>query len=223
MRDETFKSLVGKPVRDFYGRETGRVVGLYVDNLGQLNSVGIDEGDGSLAEYPSKNVIFEDGSLVIVPKWRVDIDKFRKENETAQRRAQALEELLKEGEITREVYEDLGKQYDGQATNIRESYGELVTALNDRVKELDSRKQTLEKFLANMKIQYKTGELDADTYKVTAEHLAIMQKRDIAEKEDVLGILRSTEMHEREEPSEPEEAETPEQVQEPEIPAMTSD
>ena len=44
MRSETFKSLVSKPVHDFYGRELGKIIGIYVDNLGQLKSVGVDEG-----------------------------------------------------------------------------------------------------------------------------------------------------------------------------------
>ena len=68
MRSETFKSLVSKPVHDFYGRELGKIIGIYVDNLGQLKSVGVDEGHGNLKEYSSTNIVFEEGSLVIVPK-----------------------------------------------------------------------------------------------------------------------------------------------------------
>ena len=77
MRSETFKSLVSKPVHDFYGRELGKIIGIYVDNLGQLKSVGVDEGHGNLKEYSSTNIVFEEGSLVIVPKWRVEIEKFK--------------------------------------------------------------------------------------------------------------------------------------------------
>ena len=223
MRDETFKSLVGKPVKDFYGREAGRVVGLYVDNLGQLKSVGVDEGHGNLLEHPSKNIIFDDGSIVIVPNWRVDIDKFRKENETAQRRAKALDELMKEGEITKNVYEDLCQQYDGQASSLRDSYVDLVNVLKVRVQEMDARKETLEKFLVNMKIQYKTGEIDAEIYQVTAEHVTTMQKRDLTEKEDVLNILRSTEIREDKQDLEADEMEPQEPVEETEVQTITSD
>ena len=193
MRSETFKSLVSKPVHDFYGRALGKIIGIYVDNLGQLKSVGVDEGHGNLKEYSSTNIVFEEGSLVIVPKWRVEIEKFKKENAIAQKRSKALDELLDDGEIDREVYDNLGKQYNIQSDNFKQSYDDLSDSLKTRLDELDSRQSQLNTFIANIKIQHKTGEIDSDTYDTTIDHITSMQKSDESERNDILGVIKSVE------------------------------
>jgi len=197
MRSETFKSLVSKPVHDFYGRELGKIIGIYVDNLGQLKSVGVDEGHGNLKEYSSTNIVFEEGSLVIVPKWRVEIEKFKKENEIAQKRSKALDELLDDGEIDQEVYDNLGKQYNLQSDNFKQSYDDLSDSLKTRLDELDSRQSQLNTFIANIKIQHKTGEIDSDTYDTTINHITSMQKSDESERNDIVGVIKSVEATEQ--------------------------
>ena len=197
MRSETFKSLVSKPVHDFYGRELGKIIGIYVDNLGQLKSVGVDEGHGNLKEYSSTNIVFEEGSLVIVPKWRVEIEKFKKENEIAQKRSKALDELLDDGEIDQEVYDNLGKQYNLQSDNFKQSYDDLSDSLKTRLDELDSRQSQLNTFIANIKIQHKTGEIDSDTYDTTIDHITSMQKSDESERNDIMGVIKSVEANDQ--------------------------
>ena len=199
MSEETFentsslRALIGKSVKDFYGREAGHVIGINVDNLGQLNSVGIDEGRGKLMEYSSNNIIFEDGSLVIVPKWRVDIERVGRESETAQKRANALQKLLSEGQIARDEYEDKEKEYEGQASSLKSSYEKMVLELRDRIEEMDRQKKKLDRFLLETKIQHETGEIDDEIFQETDKYIVEMLKRDTTEKEDIQNILNSIE------------------------------
>lgn len=191
MRSETLQKLMGRPLRDIYGRFVGSVVGLSFDTDGQPKSVGVDHGNGFFAEYPNSRIVFDNETLVVVPSWKVDTDKLRREIALTQKRAQALEELQKEGEVTQVAYDDLYSQYTNHIRELQEAYSALTGTLKHRIDEIETRREALEKFLGNMKVQYRTGEIDEATYKVAAQYVQTMMERDGREKEDILAILGS--------------------------------
>lgn len=191
MRSEILQKIVGRPLRDIYGRFVGSVVGLSFDTNGQPKSVGVDHGNGFFAEYPNSRIVFDSETLVVIPSWKVDTDKLRREIALIQKRAQALEELVKEGEVTQVAYDDLYKQYTTHIRELQEAYSALTGTLRQRIDEIETRREALEKFLGGMKVQYRTGEVDEGTYKVAAQYMQTMMERDGRENEDIVTILGS--------------------------------
>ena len=190
MRTEVIQKLVGRPVKDIYGRYVGYVVGFSVDTTGELRSVGVDQGSGEFAEYPNNRIISDKDGLIAVPSWKVETEGLGKETEMVRRRAQALEDLAKEGEIPTHLYEEMYKQYSEQLTKLQESYNNLGQRLRRRKEELDHQGELLDRFLANVKVQFRSGEIDEGTFKVASDYCVSMKERDVREREDLAKVLR---------------------------------
>ncbi len=91
MRTEAIQKLVGRPVKDSFGRYAGYVVGFSVDTSGELQFVGIDQGNGDFAEYPGRRILVDRDGLVVIPAWKVEAEEFRKEFDIVTRRLRALD------------------------------------------------------------------------------------------------------------------------------------
>jgi hypothetical protein len=191
VRVETLQKLVGRPVRDIYARFSGTVVGLSFDTNGQPRSIGIDHGSGFFIEYPSNRIIFEGENIILVPSWRVDVDRLRREITAMRKRIQALEDLAREGEVVPTAYDELRNQYNGRVSELQQTYNSLTGTLQQRVEELEGRREMLARFLGNVKVQFRTGEIDESTYRVAGQYIETMLERDNKEKEDIGAILAS--------------------------------
>ena len=99
MRAEALEKLVDRPVKDSYGRYVGFVVGFSVDTSGELKSVGVDQGNGEFTEYPSQRIVPAAEGFVLIPAWKVECDDLGKEIDGVRRRAKALQDLAREGEL----------------------------------------------------------------------------------------------------------------------------
>jgi hypothetical protein len=191
MRTEAVQKLVGKPVRDIYGRYAGYVVGFSVDTNGELQFVGIDQGNGEFTEFDGRRVIQDKDSIVVIPAWRVETETLRKEIEVVRKRVQALETLAKDGEITPAIYQQMCDQYNRQLKSLQETHSSLVQELTERLDQLERKGESLDAFLANTKVQFRAGEIDEGTYKVASEYCTSMRAKDAKEKEEIQAILRA--------------------------------
>src|SRR6185437_11661866 len=133
MRSELIQNRVGKVAKDSYGRFVGSVIGFSIDISGELRSVGLDQGGGQFYEYPSSRVISDSDGFVVLPRWKVDAESLGKETEMVRRRAQALADLRKEGEVPSHLFDEMHNQYSGQLKILQESYSNLASEMRRRV------------------------------------------------------------------------------------------
>ena len=191
MRAEALEKLVDRPVKDTYGRYVGFVVGFSVDTSGELKSVGVDQGDGDFTEYPSERIVSTADGFVLIPAWRVECDSLGKELDGVRRRAKALQDLAREGEVPRALYDEMMGKYSDEASKIQGSFKSLAEGMVVRIGELEGQKESLERFLVNIKVQFRAGEIDEAAFKVAAESCQAMQKRNQQEMEDLSRMLKA--------------------------------
>jgi prefoldin subunit 5 len=191
MRSEALEKLVDKPVKDTYGRYVGFVVGFSVDPSGELKSVGVDQGNGEFTEYPSARIVSAAEGFVLIPAWRVECDALGKELDAVKRRVKALQDLAREGEIPRALYEEMAGRYSAEASKFQESYKSLTEGMVVRIGELEGQRETLDRFLVDIKVQYRAGEVDEAAFRVAAESCQSMQKRNSQEMEDLSKALKA--------------------------------
>jgi CdvA-like protein len=191
MRAEALEKLVNKPVKDTYGRYVGFVVGFSVDTSGDLKSVGVDQGNGEFTEYPCERIVSTAEGFVMIPEWRVSCDSLGKEIEGVRRRAKALQDLAREGEIPRSLYDEMMGKYSDEGSKIQGNYKSLAESMVVRIGELEGQKETLDRFLVNIKVQFRAGEIDEAAYKVAAESCQAMQKRNAQETDDLSKMLKA--------------------------------
>ena len=190
MRAEALEKLVNRPVKDTYGRYVGFVVGFSVDTAGDLKSVGVDEGNGEFNEYPSDRVVSTAEGFVVIPGWKVDCDALGKEVDGVRRRAKALQELSREGEIPGTLYDEMMSKYSDEASKIQQSYKSLAEGMVVRIGELEGQKESLERFLVDLKVQFRAGEVDEAAYKVSSESCQAMLKKNAQEREELSKMLK---------------------------------
>jgi len=190
MRAEALEKLVNKPVKDTYGRYVGFVVGFSVETSGDLKSVGVDIGNGEFSEYPSNRIVSTEEGFVVIPAWKVESDALGKKMDGLRRRAKALQELAREGEIPRPLFDETMGKYTQEASEVQGTYKSLAETMVVRVGELEEQKETLDRFLVDVKVQYRSGEIDEAAYKVASECCDAMQKKNAQEREELSKMLR---------------------------------
>jgi hypothetical protein len=191
MRAEALEKLVNKPVKDTYGRYVGFVVGFSVDTSGDLKSVGVDTGNGEFTEFPNERVVSTAEGFVVIPSWKVECDSLGKEMEGVRRRAKALQELAREGEVPRTLFDDMMGRFQEEAAKIQGSYKSLAESMVVRIGELEGQKESLDKFLVDVKVQFRAGEIDEAAFKVAAESCQAMQTRNSQEMAELSKMLKA--------------------------------
>jgi hypothetical protein len=191
MRAEALEKLVNKPVKDTYGRYVGFVIGFSVDTSGDLKSVGVDTGNGEFTEFPNERIVSTAEGFVVIPSWKVECDSLGKEMEGVRRRAKALQELAREGEVPRTLYDDMMGKYQEEASKIQGSYKSLAESMVVRIGELEGQKESLDKFLVDVKVQFRAGEIDEAAFKVAAESCQAMQTRNSQEMSELSKMLKA--------------------------------
>ena len=184
------EKLVNRPVKDTYGRYVGFVVGFSVDTSGELRSIGVDTGNGVFSEYPSKRLVSAPEGFVVIPTWKVDSEYLAKEIDGVKRRAKALQELAKEGEVPRALFDEMMGKCTEEAEKIQESYKTLGEEMLVRTQELDLQRESLDRFLVNVKVQFRAREIDEGAYKVASECCLAMGKRNAQERDELGRMLK---------------------------------
>jgi len=191
MRAEALEKLVNKPVKDTYGRYVGFVIGFSVDTSGDLKSVGVDTGNGEFTEFPNERIVSTAEGFVVIPSWKVECDSLGKEMEGVRRRAKALQELAREGEVPRTLFDDMMGKFQEEAAKIQGSYKSLAESMVVRIGELEGQKESLDKFLVDVKVQFRAGEIDEAAFKVAAESCQAMQTRNSQEMAELSKMLKA--------------------------------
>ncbi len=182
-------NIVGKPAKDIYGREIGKVVGVALDFSGDRAEFYVAHWDGRLVEYPYIRVIVEPEALVVVPEWKVELERAKKEIDYAKKRVQAVEELFRSGDIDREVYEDLHKQYEEMLASQVSKLSEIAGKIKDRLSSLPQDLRGHEKALVNLKMQHKAGEVDNVSYRDALEFIQLCIEALANERRDLENAL----------------------------------
>lgn len=190
MRAEAIQKLVGRPVRDTYGRYVGFVVGFSVDTSGELKSMGVDQGSGEFAEYSNDRIVSDSEGFIVIPAWKAESEGLGKDVDGVRKRAKALQELASEGEVPRSLYEEMFSQYSSEAQKIQEAYKSLATKMVKRAQDLDRQRQSLDRFLVTVKVQYRAGEIDEAAYKVASDYCQAMREKDLKERDELERMLK---------------------------------
>ena len=190
-QEGVFRTFMGKRVRDTYGRYIGFVVGISTDPFGELKGVALDSGQSGFIEIPSACMERDGELLKMVPTWKMEAAKYNKERNLVLSRAQAVEELLKEGEITDDEYSETLKIYEGYDSKLQDVAKHLEEKIKKRDQDLDREAGDLKRMSTNIKIQFKSGEVDTESFRASLQYVTVMRDRIEKEKKDLLATFNS--------------------------------
>ncbi|MCL4436264.1 MAG: CdvA-like protein [Thaumarchaeota archaeon] len=208
-------NLIGKQLRDSYGRYSGIIVGINTDESGSVCSIGVDAGCNGFQTIGVDQITFVDDNPVLVSNWKLKAESLIKTSGAAQKRIQALEELHREGEISQTVYEQLISRSKAQFDLCLKNCDDAVASLNEKATVLQNERNVISAFFGVLKLQHRIQEIDDSTYKSTSEHIESILQRNDKESKDISAILDSLTLQEPEpDVSAPVAAPTPDETPE---------
>jgi len=179
---------LGKSVDDLYGRHVGVVVGFSLKTNGDVESVGLDQGSGSFAEVKASRLLSQEQALIVVPMWKSEVTRITEETGVLRKRISALRELESDSKANGAAsgqFEQLRTQYEARVAKTEESIEKLLQEMKRRMEEIDRQDENLARFLVNVNIQFRSGEISDASFGVISDHCAAIKARNGKEREEL--------------------------------------
>lgn len=180
--------FIGKPVKDEYGRQVGRIASFMVSPNGRVNGVFVEHGDGEFFRYSTNQLEMIDDGIVLLSGIKLRVKALCDEIPLIWRKDQALSELLEKKKIPPEMFNDLHKHFENALNQMKsdakttlENVDKHITKRAERVKELQSAMICLE-------LEHEIGKIDEKSYKIAAEMIQGGLKWTSAEKSDLEAV-----------------------------------
>jgi len=183
------RRLIGHAATDIYGRKIGRVVALSLNTDGELQFIEIQPEGSKLLRYPSDCIMLYKDALILLPQWKVETEAICKELEFVEKRVHALNELMSDRELPREVYEEFQRNQEAALIEIRQKGESLLHELKERMQKIADEVAELTSFLVGLKLEYRAGELDKESLDSAHQAVEPSLKAAVAEKQDIENAL----------------------------------
>lgn len=177
--------FIGKPVKDEYGRQVGRIASFMANPNGRVNGVFVEHGDGEFFRYSTTQLEMGDDGVVLLSGIKLRVRALCDEIPLIWRKDQALSELLEKKKIPSEMFDDLHKKFQNALNEMKanakaalDSIDKQVIMCNQQIKELQSAKVYLE-------IEREIGKIDEKSYQTAFEMIEDGFKQVNAEKSDL--------------------------------------
>ncbi len=206
---EQVGKYLGKPIEDAMGRPIGKLVGLTADIKDEVTAIQIAHSDGEVAQHPITFVKVLEDKLILMQTWRVEAEDLRKKHDIIVRRRQALDLLLKDGDIEKAEYDQLRSNYEDLDTQIKEKREILIDTLKHVDSSLEQQINNLQGALTNNKMLYSSAEIDEQTYHAVTEsirsglEISRKERKDIENITDYLNGIDSVEVPKEPTPVQP--------------------
>jgi len=181
---------VGKPVRDEYGRQVGKIASFAVAPNGRVNGVFVEHGDGEFLRYSSDQFKMEGDEITLTPSVKLRVKALCDEIPLIWRKDQALTELVDKKKIPSEMFAELHKNFEGALNQLKadaqanmEGIDKQITKCNAQIRELNSA-------LIHIEIEREIGRIDDAAYETALQMVQDGLKKINSEKTD-LESLRS--------------------------------
>lgn len=177
--------FVGQMIKDEYGRVLGKLVAVFSNVSGEVESLEIVVNDALYENVPIARVKLTPDGPVIVHEWKVLALGTENKLDRVKRRLRATEELFRKGSIPAHAYEELKKRLDSESKILKDEVNKVKELLRRRAGELEDTIIRLEKDLTNMQILYMSNEISDQAYKIASDVLRSNKAKTLDEKRDV--------------------------------------
>ncbi|MGA2665481.1 MAG: CdvA-like protein [Nitrososphaerales archaeon] len=184
MRIDDPSALIGRAVRDVYGRDLGKCVGFTLDLGAKVSAIGVQSGLW-FYEYPADCITSNEKDVVVMPEWKMHARRFGLERGTLDKRMKALNALLSKGEISHRVYDDLSRTLSPAL----EGHERLADLLERRLEELEDVDDKISSFMARVMLEGVSEELKQDVVKRITDYCMSAKLMNGSEKLDLTGAL----------------------------------
>jgi sporulation protein YlmC with PRC-barrel domain len=187
LSEPELKGFLGKKISDTYGRSLGTIIGVTLNDFGEMQSLELEKGNNELQRLSVDQISMDRDKIIAVSKWKIQIESLLKEMDSAQRRLIALSDLLKRKEIPKNLYDELTQKHEEAIKNLKSKKSAAVEIIQSREKELDRQIEDLTKILIELKAGKWSEEFSSKVYEVASNSIepnleyVAKEKRDLAD------------------------------------------
>ena len=183
-------AIIGKPVRDMYGTDIGKVLGTLTDIDGSIQTVGVDCSSDGLKQIPFAQLVLQGDIVIYIPKWRLDAQKILREKGLTLRRLNALMAIVSENDEMKSDAELIHETYKSKLMNLDETEATIKTELLTRLEEIDGQANAVKIILFDARVQFKSEEILEFTFESIQKHCNNLLERLSHEKAEVKNVQR---------------------------------
>lgn len=181
---------IGKPVKDEYGRQVGRIASFAVTPNGRVNGVYVEHGDGEFQNYPSDQFKMDGEEITLTPTIKIKVKALCDEIPLIWRKDQALSDLVDKKRIPSEMFNELHKNFEGALNQLRADAQSHLETIDKQIAKSNSQIRELNSALIHIEIEREIGRIDDSAYETALEMVQGGLKKVNSEKTD-LESLRS--------------------------------
>jgi len=180
--------FVGKPVRDEYGRQIGRVASFIVSLNGRVNRVLVARGDGEFFRYPSNQFITDDDSVTLLSPTKQRAKTLWDEMPLVYLKDQALNGLLERKKVSSEMFNTLHRNFENALNQLKADAQTTLENLDKHFVRCGQCVIELRLAMLHLEVEHEIGEIDEKSYQTAMEMMQESLKRAEAEKGDLEAI-----------------------------------
>ena len=183
-------AIIGKPVRDMYGTDIGKIIGTVTDIDGSIQTVGVECGSEGLRKIPFGQFVLQGDVVIHIPNWRLEAQKVLREKGLTLRRIKALMTIVSENDEMKSDAELIHETYKSKLMSLDDAETEIKTQLLTRLDELDDQAKTAKIILFDGRVQFKSEEISELTFESIQKHCNSLLERLSHEKNEVKNVQR---------------------------------
>lgn len=184
-KPSNFFLYIGKPVKDEYGRQVGKVASFAVNPNGRVNAVFVEHGDGEFLRYPSEQFNIDGEDITLSPSIKIRVKSLCDEIPLIWRKDQALSELVDKKKVPSEMFNELHKNFEGALNQLKTEAQTNIDTIEKQISKCNSQVRELNSALIHLEIEREIGRIDEGAYNTALEMIKDGLKQTNNEKNDL--------------------------------------
>ncbi|NWG10898.1 CdvA-like protein [Candidatus Bathyarchaeota archaeon] len=175
---------VGKEIKDEYGREVGKIASFALTPSGKFDSVFIEQTDGKFVKLFTEHLSFDGTNVTITSTAKSRANGFCDQIPLLWRKDQALKELSEKKKISKELYEELHRSFEGALNQLKREAQTLIEEIEREIDRCTNEVKELNYALVHLELEHEIGKIEDLAYQTAFAIIQENIKRVNVEKND---------------------------------------
>jgi len=184
-KPSNFFLYIGKPVKDEYGRQVGKIASFAVSPNGRVSGVFVEHGDGEFLRYPSEQFNVDGEEITLLPSIKMRVKALCDEIPLIWRKDQALSELVDKKKVPSEMFNELHKNFEGALNQLKADAQTNIDNIDKQISKSNQQIRELNSALIHLEIEREIGRIDEGAYQTALEMIKDGLKQTNNEKNDL--------------------------------------
>lgn len=177
--------FIGKPVKDEYGRQVGRIASFMANPNGRVNGVFVEHGDGEFFRYSTTQLEMGDDGVVLLSGIKLRVRALCDEIPLIWRKDQALSELLEKKKVPPKMFEDLHRDFESALNQLKSNAKTTLENVDKYIAKRVQQMGELQSAMIHLELEREIGKIDEKPYETATEMIQDGLKWTSAEKSDL--------------------------------------